>query len=299
MGVYVLGMHRSGTSAVTRIINAVGVPLGDPTDAISPADDNPDGFAESRTLATCNDYLLETFDGRWDAPPTLRRDWAVLAPVAVEVVPAGRLFAGVYGGDKWVWKDPRTCLTAPFWDRAIAPRSDGRSHKIVLVFRNPLAVARSLRQRDSLSKTYSLALWERYCRAALGFAGGRPTLVADFDRITGDAPFRSAWLAELAAFVDDETEPPAPADPASLLDAGLVHHALDEDALERDHEVSPEQRALYRALRDLPVRSSSLPAPSLPDETARTEQRFAEHQRCDPDELCVHCKVVVGVPSPH
>ena len=71
MGVFVLGMHRSGTSAVTRAISAFGVPLGHPADAMPPGPDNPEGFAESIALAECNERLLDLAGGRWDAPPEL------------------------------------------------------------------------------------------------------------------------------------------------------------------------------------------------------------------------------------
>ena len=52
-GVYVLGMHRSGTSAVTRVINLMGLQLGDATDLIR-AGDNPSGHWESARLTAVN-----------------------------------------------------------------------------------------------------------------------------------------------------------------------------------------------------------------------------------------------------
>ena len=60
-GVFVLGMHRSGTSALARIVNLVGVPLGsDGDDDFSPDDSNPSGYWESRQLAFFQDRLLES-----------------------------------------------------------------------------------------------------------------------------------------------------------------------------------------------------------------------------------------------
>src|SRR5436190_1566543 len=108
MGVFVLGMHRSGTSAVTRAINAFGVPFGDPADAIPVAPDNPDGFAESQLLTIYNRHLLRLLGGRWDGPPLMPSGWATRPPVSLEWERGLEHFRKVYAGDRWVWKDPRT-----------------------------------------------------------------------------------------------------------------------------------------------------------------------------------------------
>ena len=54
--ILVLGMHRSGTSVTTRIINLLGVDL--PQALVPPADNNPTGYWESRDLLTLHDRLL-------------------------------------------------------------------------------------------------------------------------------------------------------------------------------------------------------------------------------------------------
>src|SRR6476646_3131454 len=106
----VLGMHRSGTSAVTTAIQALGVPLGDPDDQLPPAPDNDAGFGESRLLSQNNEMLLDAFGGRWDAPPDLPRDWEQ-ASMFTELIPVEReVFLQVHPTEQWVWKDPRSCL---------------------------------------------------------------------------------------------------------------------------------------------------------------------------------------------
>ena len=61
-GVMVVGMHRSGTSAVTRVINLLGVPLGRADDIYS-AEDNPSGHWESRQLCAVDNLILRVFGG--------------------------------------------------------------------------------------------------------------------------------------------------------------------------------------------------------------------------------------------
>ena len=77
---------------------------------------------------------------------------AVLAHVARHVT----------GGDSFI-KDPRLCLTWPVW-RGLLP---GDKQVVVYVYREPLAVARSLRKRHGFPLAFGLLLWEHYNRLAL------------------------------------------------------------------------------------------------------------------------------------
>ena len=75
IGVFVLGMHRSGTSAVARAVSLLGFSLGDQADLIPPGPDNPRGFWESKSLVVLNDELLSALGGSWDAPPSPSPGW--------------------------------------------------------------------------------------------------------------------------------------------------------------------------------------------------------------------------------
>src|SRR3954451_19723384 len=111
MGVYVLGMHRSGTSAVTRVVNLLGVPIGR-ADRLMPVQaDNPAGFWEHLALMEVNDAVLARLGGTWDAPPP--------ADATAELddlrKTARQEFDATYDGDRWVFKDPRVSLLVAFW----------------------------------------------------------------------------------------------------------------------------------------------------------------------------------------
>ena len=119
-GIIVLGMHRSGTSAVTRIVNLLGAGLG-PDDDLLTEFDNPAGHWESIRLNRCNDRILAAFGRSWDFPPWLDPGWEH-SPRATRLLPdMAETFTGVYSSDPWVWKDPRTCLTLPLWRRVLDP----------------------------------------------------------------------------------------------------------------------------------------------------------------------------------
>src|SRR4051812_47384663 len=62
--ILVLGMHRSGTSALTRVISLLGAEL--PRRMMPTQDDNAAGFWESLTLVALNNAILSRLQTRWD-----------------------------------------------------------------------------------------------------------------------------------------------------------------------------------------------------------------------------------------
>ena len=72
-GLLVLGMHRSGTSALTRLLNLHGAVLGD--DLLPAGHDNPSGFWELREAVAIHERLLAGLGMAWDDPRALPPDW--------------------------------------------------------------------------------------------------------------------------------------------------------------------------------------------------------------------------------
>src|SRR5687768_17060793 len=60
----VVGMHRSGTSAMTRTLTLLGASL--PQGIMSAHEDNPTGFWEPQSVADLNDEILQALDSEWD-----------------------------------------------------------------------------------------------------------------------------------------------------------------------------------------------------------------------------------------
>lgn len=271
MGVVVLGMHRSGTSVATRAINLLGVPMCRPEDVYPPTRWNATGYWESASLAAFDELLLECLGGCSKAPPPLPPGWPDDPRLARLRAVAGRLFAAVFPTGQWVWKDPRACLTLPFWDRAL-----DRRHPVVLVLRDPLAVARSLARRDGRRPEHALALWERYTRSALAASAGRPALVSAYEALVADP---AAWAAEAAAFLARQGVLPSPAVPAGaihgLLAAQPVTARPGTEPPDAAAGMSAERAALRRACAAAQGGHDRLPALDLGPEDPRTERLFA------------------------
>jgi hypothetical protein len=178
--VLVVGMHRSGTSAVAGAIGTLGYQLPGPDDRVSWAASNPEHY-ESRTLTVLNESLLRALGGSWEGPPRLLPHWAHSAAVLAGGAARSALRTAYPEPGRTVWKDPRLCLLLPYWRRVL----DGPV-AAVLVWRRSMAVARSLERRDGMPVADGLALWERYNRSALGGLHGLPVSVVDYDAVVAD-----------------------------------------------------------------------------------------------------------------
>lgn len=189
--VVVIGMHRSGTSAVTQAIGLLGCSLGHTGDLTPSKRWNPEGHWEHQRLIERNEMILELHGGTWFAPPRLPGDWASRRKARAMLPRLRSEFAEIYPEEGWVWKDPRTCLTLPVWLRAwdSAPVA-------VMAFRHPLAVAKSLAARNGFSLRHGLALWEIYNAQALWNLRDIPTVIHSYDSALENPQRFVAGLAE-------------------------------------------------------------------------------------------------------
>lgn len=192
--IFVIGMHRSGTSATTGSLAALGIAAPTGTDITRASSDNERGNFESRSLRGFNDRLLQFLGGTWSGPPELQPGWESDHALDIWRARAAESFAQSFPSRPMVWKDPRNCITLPFWRTVV-----GLPAAAVFVYRDPLEVAGSLQARDGVGMTLGLALWDRYVRSACVNLVGLPTIVAAYNRIL-DRP--SAWIKELGTFLE-------------------------------------------------------------------------------------------------
>src|SRR3989442_1198462 len=190
--VCVLGMHRSGTSLLTRILNLTGVDLGpDEVLTAEPTADNPKGFWEHSEIVSINDAILQRHGGSWDEPPLLPPGWETAAAIDDLRDHAQQLLQDHFAEVQlWGWKDPRSCLTLPFWQQLLPDM------RYIICLRNPVNVARSLEDRDGLSAEKSSSLWLSYVSSALNHSEGKPRLVIFYEDLMDDCLRELRRLAE-------------------------------------------------------------------------------------------------------
>ena len=167
--ILILGMHRSGTSALTKALGLLGGQL--PAETMPPAADNPRGYWESPALARFNNQLLRSAGTSWNDDAAVPAAWFADSARAADRDIASRLLSEAFpGDDTFVCKDPRICRLLPFW-RAVLEAA-GIEPDPVLMLRDPGEVARSLAARAGgsglsagasvVSHARGLLLWLRY-----------------------------------------------------------------------------------------------------------------------------------------
>lgn len=253
--VCVLGMHRSGTSFITRALSHLGVYLGPEDHAVGVREDNPLGFSEHNDITHLNDEMLTTLGGSWHTPPLLPPGWEDDQRLDGFDARARKILREDFGSSLlWGFKDPRTCLTLPFWQRFVP------SMRYVICVRSPLDVALSLHARDGFSIEKGASLWIDHVRAALMHSAGKPRLLVSYDDLIERQEIE---VARLAAFIGR----PAPAESRlavrSLTDTNLRHHRTPMVAVINDPRLPFPAKALYLSLRLLLEAQRRRPASQL------------------------------------
>lgn len=244
MGVYIVGMHRSGTSALAALASR----LGDfPVNRLAGAS-NPGGHWERGDMRPPLELLLADNGSTWMHPPE-----------SSHVIRSGRLaqpylarsFRRLARGP-FLWKDPRLCLTIDFW--LAQPQAEA---KIVFVHRSAGEVAASLARRDGWSLERGEALWALTNHNALVRLAGHEAFVMSHADLMADpvgvARALQSWLG-LAA--DEDSLRSA---------AALVRPALSSPEPNRLGVVSQseDRKGIERTLAHLGFGPTLMQAPSL------------------------------------
>ena len=265
----VLGMHRSGTSAVTQLLSLAGAQL---PKNVMPADEhNAQGYFEPWRIATFNDERLRAAGSAWDdafaypcpeLPEAEADEWLRRATVLFREEFAARRYPLI--------KDPRVTVLLPLWRRVF--EAFDLDARCVIPVRHPLAVAGSLARRDGFSPQKSVLLWSAYMLAAEAYSRDLPRAFVDYDAMLAD------WRGQ-AARIERDHDAPLPKlgkAAARSIDAALTselrHNRADGDlaALGWTGEIAAAVHAWFvAAARDEPQPASAL------DDVA---QRFSERR---------------------
>ncbi len=165
-GVVVLGMHRSGTSMITGLLQRLGLHLGPPDTLLGAvAGENDKGFFERIQVINQNDRLMKEQDVNWalnlfsfDHLEALRAALSDKAGLFADGM-AALAFYNDPAHAPWAVKDPRLCITLKFW------LAFWKTPPAVLfAYRHPLEVAQSLVRRREFGLPRGLHLWMAYNR---------------------------------------------------------------------------------------------------------------------------------------
>ena len=269
----VLGMHRSGTSLAARLINLLGIELGAVERLTAPAPDNPRGYWEHAALTRLNDEILTALGGSWDEPPPPPADWDA-DPRLTSLRQAARALIDREFGDTacWAWKDPRNCLTLPFWRPHLPPL------RHVLCLRNPVDVARSLERRNGFSFAKSQDLWLRYVAAALANTSGHPRFLLFYEDLMADWSTEMRRLDRFLGTPQRGNRRGTRTLMAAFIEDTLHHHQTNlPDVMDEPHLAFPAL-AVYAALRSFGARGKETALDALSRHAVRASADAAHRQ---------------------
>ncbi|MDB5661603.1 MAG: hypothetical protein JWS10_4218 [Cypionkella sp.] len=155
----VLGMHRSGTSALAGTLGLAG--CDQPKTTMVADVGNPKGYFESRQVYELHKDIMSGIGATWDDWLPLNDAWVASSKAEDFCERAVEILRQEYGSSRlFVLKDPRICRLVPFWRKALS--SFGATTKFVHIHRHPFEVADSLKARNDLHPSFGKLLWLRY-----------------------------------------------------------------------------------------------------------------------------------------
>jgi hypothetical protein len=181
--VVVLGMHRSGTSALAGALGLAGARL--PTRLMPATGANPRGYCESQLLYELHEELLAELGATWSDVSAPGASW-LTTPGAERWV--GRFAKAVEeefaGKGLFVVKDPRICRLVPLWQRVFDRL--GVTAGYVVMVRHPLEVAGSLGREHGLDEGRAVLLWLDHLLRAERDTRSLPRTLVSYERLLGD-----------------------------------------------------------------------------------------------------------------
>lgn len=255
LALFVLGMHRSGTSLLTRVLSLCGGTL--PPALVGPDAGNPLGHWEPRVAMDMNDAILYRHHSHvYDPSLRLHQEGAFDAEEeAACITEIGAFLATLPSAPVIIIKEPRITLLSDIW--VDAAHQAGFDVAAVIAVRHPQEVEASLAERDGTSPELSSALWLKYNLLAERHTRSLPRVFIDYNNLLDN------WrqeIARISAAIAIDLDAP---------DAAAVDDYIRQDLRHQQHRgpvtnlfgtdwISTVYAALLAAARDEPLDDSAM-----------------------------------------
>ena len=228
-------MHRSGTSALTRMLGSLGCRL--PKTLLEPNEYNALGYWESSEISELNDAILKSAGSSWDDWEAFHQGWYA-SLVADEFRDHARTVLENEFGDSrlFVLKDPRVCRLLEFWIDAL--KDIAAAPVIAVTIRNPLEVAASLHHRDMIDPSIGLLLWLRHVLDAEATSRDSRRVFVRYEDLLGNWAETAIRLGRELGVIWPKDSSSSEMDIESYLTPSQRHHARDDDAIFHSPSVS-------------------------------------------------------------
>lgn len=265
-----MGMHRSGMSALTGALTALGVEFGDKP--VKAETDDHGSATGSEKIRLLNSRLL--FD--------VGRRWSSLGLIEAEDLSPqkhGELFeqAGVIMRDNTArfpmrgFADPRTARMLPFWRQVF--ESLGLRVAYIISLRDPLSVARSLEAENNLPHLWSQVLWLQHYLASFRHTLGESRLVVGYDLLVSNPEAQIARIAALLGISLDRSPGLKIREYCeALVNPNLRHSSLSAEEKEQQSGVIPHLWEFYEQVLEMAHDRTPQGSPEESDLLAKVEE---------------------------
>jgi hypothetical protein len=256
-------------------VQLLGYYFGEPSDMMLPQPCNPDGFWERLDVMQINDQILFPGQSSWDWPQRLQPDYWEKGRLSyhLEWIEKARcVLQNLEKRSPWAIKDPRFCLTLPFW-QSLAP-----SMRCIVCLRNPFEVAWSLGFRHRLTENYGLQLWQVYYENLLAATVPGQRLIVKYQDVLDRS---EEQLYRLIKWLKINPSEQAIETALSVIDASKRHQQVDDFPEPLGQSRNADLKDIYRKLGDeAQAYSGAFPASdcSPPPNTSDGEAPMIEDQ---------------------
>lgn len=226
--VLIVGMHRSGTSALAGVLGKLGIPLGNRL--LEPGEDNPKGYWEHREVVAVHERLLQSIGSRWDDVRALPSDWLSGEAGARAAASLQDIITRDFSGQSvWAVKDPRLCRFLPLWLKVLGEMKI--TPVVLFIAREPAEVSASIEARDHWTSPLGEMLWLRNVTDAIVASTHLAREAIIFDDLLSQ-PEQVARRALSRMEIAVPASPPKLAEDAvaSFVDQSIRHHRRDAKA---------------------------------------------------------------------
>ncbi|MGR3702798.1 MAG: sulfotransferase family protein [Paracoccaceae bacterium] len=238
--VLVVGSGRSGTSAITRALQVLGVDLGDTLMPANP-EFNKKGYFEDLEVFEFNNRLFERIGSVWhDLNPV---DLRCLARCELQDRCIDLLTRKLDKKEVFGLKDPQISRIIPFWSD-VAHQIDVADH-YVIALRHPLSVARSLSRYTGFSIARCFEIWYTFTLDALNASVSGRRVVISYENILRSPAAEISRIAKVIGVPFDRSSALFRTYSESFLDSADNRNGIDVISSEDSQDLPVKVEKLY------------------------------------------------------
>ncbi len=253
----VIGVQRSGTSAITKGLQALKVNLGGfyGQDVVGP--DNEKGYFEDLEISFLDISMLNSIGYTWDNPvlpvfdDNTKQVLSSFYPIAANILRRRFESTNLFG-----FKDPLIARLLPLWNEIF--KDVGAEVSYIIACRNPLSVAKSMEKRDGFDIVKGCYIWLGYITAALINSAGHNRIVVDYDELMKDPEKQLRRTAERLNLKFNKESSEFKEYNDSFLSESLRHTSFGIGDLTANDEIPPKIAELYVLLKRIAMDEISI-----------------------------------------